>query len=105
MASWSHSDLSQIANAPACGRGMADFHRAFGCVGPDGVSAVFYTGRDDGHIHELRLDGGTWVHSDLWTRAGIADSAPQADASPAACVTPDQQVSIAYAVALNHPFE
>lgn len=102
MASWSHSDLSQIANAPACGRGRADFHRPVGCAGPDGASAVFYTGRDDGHIHELRLRGGTWAHSDLWKRAGIADSAPKADASPMACVTPDQRISIAYVVEGKH---
>ena len=39
-----------------------------GYVRGDGVTAVVYHGADD-HIHELKLVGGNWVHSDLFLLA------------------------------------
>jgi hypothetical protein len=66
MAQWSHSDLTQIANAPLCAQeaGIVNISRPMGCVRADGVNTVVYTG-PDGHIHQLHSSENKWVHTDL----------------------------------------
>src|SRR5882724_9404748 len=94
MGQWSHSDLSQIANAPPCGfsSGADDIPRPMGCARPNGVNAVVYPGQD-GHIHQLESNGNTWVHTDLSILAGTDE--PTAT-SPACCVLPNGVFSVVY---------
>jgi hypothetical protein len=96
MGQWSHSDLSQIANAPPCGSGPADIPRPMGCVRSDGVNTVVFTGRDDHHIHQLHLSGNTWVHTDLSLLANATDPFILAATSPTSCVRPDNVLSVVY---------
>jgi hypothetical protein len=95
---WSHSDLTQLANAPACGSapGAEDIPRPMGCAGPGDLTTVVYQGRDDGHIHQLQLNEGSWVHSDLSVLAGATDILMQARTSPTCCVLPSGVVSVVY---------
>jgi hypothetical protein len=59
MGQWSHSDLSELANAPMCGSGNEDLPRPMGCVRSVSVNTVVFTGRDDHHIHQLHLTQNT----------------------------------------------
>jgi hypothetical protein len=104
MAQWSHSDLSVIANAPPCGHtpGADDIPRPMGCVRSDGVNSVVYSGRDDGHIHQLHLSGNRWIHSDLSLQANATDSFLAAVNSPTSCVRPDNVFSVVYIGRDNH---
>lgn len=89
MRQWSHTDLSQAARAPlALGAG---FDRP-ACLRADRVDAVFFTGHDDRHLHQLRRRGDTWVHTDL----SLLASAPPmpVETSPGACLRPDGVVSV-----------
>lgn len=58
---WRWADLTAITGSPDA---AAD---PYGYVRSDGISTVVYTG-SDGHIHELRLEGG-WIWADLTTIA------------------------------------
>jgi YD repeat-containing protein len=92
---WAHADLSAIVRnqppaPPATGIPAAQ-------VTSDGVARVFYRGRDDGHVHEIRLDNEGWAHADL--SAIVRNGAPAPTASrdsPAACVTPDGVARVFY---------
>jgi hypothetical protein len=59
---WRWADLSAITGAPDAASDP------YGYVRSDGISSVLYTG-GDGHIHELRLEGG-WIWADLTAIAG-----------------------------------
>jgi hypothetical protein len=96
MGQWSHSDLSQIANAPPCGSGSGDIPRPMGCVRSDGVNTVVFTGRDDHHVHQLHRTGNTWVHTDLSVLAGATDPFILAVTSPTSCVLPGNVFSVVY---------
>ena len=92
MRRWFHSDLSQIANAPPC---ITLDAGPMGCVRPDRVNTVLFTG-EDGHIHQLHLRGGTWIHTDLSLLANATDATARATTSPTGCVRPDGVFSIVY---------
>ena len=98
MGQWSHSDLSQIANAPPCGHtpGANDIPRPMGCIRSDRVNTVVYTGRDDGHIHQLHLSGNRWVHTDLSLLANATAPFVLAVNSPTSCLRPDNVFSVVY---------
>ena len=102
MGQWSHSDLSQIANAPPCGSGPGDIPRPMGCVRSDGVNTVVFTGREDHHIHQLHLSGNTWVHTDLSLLANATDPSMTAATSPTSCVRPDNVFSVVYTGSNGH---
>ena len=98
MGQWSHSDLSQIANAPPCGHapGANDIPRPMGCIRSDRVNTVVYTVRDDGHIHQLHLSGNRWVHTDLSLLANATAPFVLAVNSPTSCLRPDNVFSVVY---------
>ncbi|HEX6508565.1 MAG TPA: hypothetical protein VF221_13130 [Chloroflexota bacterium] len=80
MASWKKADLTELSEAP-----MAQ-GRPFAYVTGDGSSPiprVLYTGQDS-HIHELRLEGGSWNRADLMDQVG---EPPDAVGFPFAYVT------------------
>ena len=98
MGQWSHSDLSQMASAPLCGlisSSASDIPRPMGCARPNGVNTVVYPG-GDGHVHQLQLNGNTWVHTDLSILAGATDPSMLAVTSPACCVLPNGVFSVVY---------
>jgi hypothetical protein len=101
MSHWSHANLSQIASAPPCA--TANGQRPVGCVRPDGTSAVLFVG-EDGHVHQLHLRAGTWVHTDLslMTNAPVAEPGGLSDSWASVCVRPDNVFSIAYRGRDNH---
>src|SRR5437763_15803836 len=80
MASWKKADLTGLSGAPPA-QG-----RPFAYVTSDGSGAVprvLYTGQD-AHIHEVRLEDGSWKRSDLMEQAG---GPPNAAGVPFAYVT------------------
>jgi hypothetical protein len=101
MAEWWHTDLSQIAGAPLCGTGVADFSRPAGCVTSDRVNTILYTGRD-GHIHRLRQGNGDWAHTDVSLAAGAP---ARALTSPAVCIRPDGTCAVMYGAQGNRLHE
>src|SRR5262245_54137417 len=102
MRQWSHSDLSQISNAPPCGGGGNDFARPMGCVRSDGVDTIVFTGRDDHHIHQLHRNGNTWSHTDLSLQANATDASMTALTSPMGCVRPGNIFSVVYTGRAGH---
>jgi hypothetical protein len=77
--SWKKADLSQLAGAPgAQGTISAGLTRG----GGHPVARVVYRA-DDGHLHEVRLEGGAWKKADLTELA----SAPAAAGDPFLYVT------------------
>jgi hypothetical protein len=87
---WHWADLSAITGSPVAGGDP------YGYVRSDGISTVVYTGFD-GHIHELRLEGG-WLEADLTAIAG----APAASSGrPIAYVRGDGINTIVYSAAAD----
>lgn len=86
---WRWADLSAITGSPDAASDP------FGYVRSDGISAVIYTGAD-GHIHELRLEGG-WIWADLTTIA----VAPLAAGRAIAYVRADRINAIVYVAAYD----
>lgn len=64
---WHWADLSAITGSPAAAS------EPYGYVRSDGISTVLYTS-SDGHIHELRLEGG-WIWADLTAISGAPAAA------------------------------
>jgi hypothetical protein len=82
---WHWADLSAITGSPATATDP------YGYVRSDGINTVIYVG-NDGHIHELRLEGG-WIWADLTAITG----APAASGSrPVAYVRGDGINTIVY---------
>jgi hypothetical protein len=79
MASWKKADLTELSGAP---RAQG---RPFAYVADDRVPRVLFTGQDS-HIHELRLQGGSWKRADLMEQSG---GPPNANSLPFAYVTHD----------------
>jgi hypothetical protein len=90
---WSHGNLTAITAAPLSVGGSIQ-----GYVRADGVNTVIYTA-EDGHIHELALEGGThWTHGDLTAAAGAPTGAAQLPSAGAhAFARPDGVTAVLYA--------
>jgi predicted acylesterase/phospholipase RssA len=91
---WAQADLSAIVqneppSPPAVGRPSA-------IVNADGVPRVFYRGLDDGHIHELRLEGHGWMHADVSSIVRNQPPALAAATDPAVYISPDQVLRVVY---------
>ena len=87
---WHWANLSAITGSPTAASDP------YGYIRSDGISAVVYTG-SDGHIHELRLEGG-WIGADLTYIAG----APTASGGrPVAYVRGDGINAVVYKAAVS----
>ncbi len=86
---WHWADLSAITGSPAAAS------NPYGYVRSDGISTVVYAG-SDGHIHELRLEGG-WIWADL-TAISVS---PLAANGPIAYVRGDGINAIVYVAAYD----
>jgi hypothetical protein len=94
---WQSGQVSDTAAIAAAGD-------PFGYVRTDGISAVVYRGIDN-HVHELRLQSGTWRSADLFVAANALPSEPAAVGNPAAFVRGDGVSSVVYRGADNHIHE
>jgi hypothetical protein len=88
---WHWANLSAITGSPTAASDP------YGYVRSDGISAVVYTG-SDGHIHDLRLEGG-WIGADLTYIAGAPTAS---DSRPVAYVRGDGINAVVYKAALNN---
>ncbi len=68
LAAWHDTDLAAASGAPSAFAGMqpSAYRRS------DGLSCVLFLGKNDWHVHELRLENG-WK----WTDLSMASGAPQ----------------------------
>lgn len=82
---WHWADLSAITGSPAAASDP------YGYVRSDGINTVVYVG-NDGHIHDLRLEGG-WIWADLTAIAGAPAASPS---RPVAYVRGDGINTIVY---------
>jgi len=100
--SWIQSDLSAIVsnNPPA----TSAVGNPFAYVTPDRIPRVVYVGTDQ-HVHELRLQGGSWIQADL--SAMVSDSPPAVAAAgdPFAYVTSDGIPRVVYVGTDQHLHE
>jgi Fungal fucose-specific lectin len=74
---WSHTDLTDLTNAPPALGVSGGFITSL--AGQEPVARLVYKGRPDGHIQELStFGGGHWSHADLTAIAGgpVADDVP-----------------------------
>jgi hypothetical protein len=71
---WKHGDLTAQAHAPKTSGSFAPYTTNLAGQGP--VARIAYRGsRDDSHIHELSLSGGSrWQHTDLTDKANAPDA-------------------------------
>lgn len=90
MASWKSADLMQLSQAPGA-QGHPGAYVTH--TGSHAVPRVLYLGQDD-HIHELRLEGGSWKKADLTELAGASAAADP----PFAYETPGHGGSVLRAV-------
>lgn len=81
---WHWADLTQLTGSPLTNCDPYPYVRS------DGISTVIYAG-GDGHVHELRLQGG-WIGADLTAMSG----APAASGCPIAYVRGDGINAIVY---------
>lgn len=90
---WSHANLTAITGAPLSVGGLLQ-----GYVRADGINAVIFRA-EDGHVHELALEGGTrWTHWDLTAAAGApTGAAQQPSGSVHAFARPDGVTAVLYA--------
>ena len=58
---WKHAPLLELSDTSGAPRATGS---PFAQVTPDSIPRVLYVGQD-GHIHELRLEGSGWKHADL----------------------------------------
>ena len=90
---WTQTDLSATGGGNAAAVPAAGEPHAY--VTPDAIPRVVYRGKD-GHIHELRLQDGGWIHADLSAVVANHGRVVPAVGDPYAYVTPDSIARVVY---------